>query len=66
MPALEGAKEALNTLNSGDIGEIVRYATPPEDLVMVLKAVCLLKDEKQDWDTAKKMMKDPRKFIEEL
>ena len=66
LPALKGANDALNVLNPGDIGEIVRYSTPPDDLVMVLNAVCLLKGEKQDWDTAKKLMKDPRKFIEDL
>lgn len=66
LPALNAANEALSCLNTGDIGEIVRYSTPPEDLVMVLNAVCLLKGEKQDWDTAKKLMKEPRKFIDDL
>ena len=33
---------------------------------MVLNAVCLLMGAKQDWDTAKKMMKEPRKFIDDL
>ena len=33
---------------------------------MVLSAVCLLKKEKQDWDTAKKLMGNPKQFLTSL
>jgi dynein heavy chain, axonemal len=46
MPALKKALSALDTLNKGDIGEMKNYATPPEDLVLVMDAVCVLLDRK--------------------
>ena len=66
MPALKAATDSLSCLEAKDISEISKYAVPPQDLVMVLNAVCLLKGEKQDWETSKKLMKDPRKFIDDL
>jgi dynein heavy chain len=66
MPALHAATKALNTLDQKDIGEMKMYAQPPDDLVMVLNAVCLLKKEKQDWDTAKKLMGNPKQFLTSL
>jgi len=66
MPALQKAEGALKTLNKGDIGEMKNYATPPEDLVMVMDAVCTLLDKKTGWDQAKKEMANPNAFIETL
>lgn len=66
MPALKKALGALDTLNKGDIGEMKNYATPPEDLVMVMDAVCVLLDKKTGWDEAKKLMSNPNGFIETL
>jgi len=42
MPALKKALAALDTLNKADIGEMKNYATPPEDLVLVMDGVCTL------------------------
>jgi len=42
MPALNKALAALDTLNKADIGEMKNYATPPEDLVLVMDAVSVL------------------------
>jgi dynein heavy chain len=66
MPALQKAEGALKTLNKADIGEMKNYATPPEDLVMVMDAVCTLLDKKTGWDQAKKEMANPNAFIETL
>ena len=66
MPALQAATKALNTLDQKDIGEMKMYATPPEDLVMVLNAVCLLKKIPQNWDSAKKEMGNPKAFLTSL
>ena len=56
LPALEAAVEALNALNKNDITEIKSFAKPPPLVQTTLEAVCILKGEKTDWDTAKKMM----------
>lgn len=66
MPALKKALGALDTLNKGDIGEMKNYAKPPEDLVMVMDAVCVLLDKKTGWDEAKKLMANPGGFIDTL
>lgn len=66
MPALEKAIRALDTLKESDIGEMKGYAQPPDDLVLVMNAVALLLDEKAGWDSAKKMMGQPKAFIKRL
>jgi dynein heavy chain, axonemal len=67
MPALKKALAALDTLNKGDIGEMKNYATPPEDLVLVMDAVLvLLEKPKTGWAEAKSIMGNPGQFIETL
>ena len=66
MPALKKALAALDTLNKGDIGEMKNYANPPEDLVLVMDAVCTLLDKKTGWAEAKQLMNNPAQFIESL
>jgi dynein heavy chain len=59
MPALNKALAALDTLDKKDIVEMKMYSTPPEDLVLVLNAVCTLLGETPSWDQAKKLMNNP-------
>lgn len=67
MPALRKALAALDTLNKADIGEMKNYATPPEDLVLVMDAVLVLTGSpKTGWAEAKLLMSNPGKFIEDL
>jgi len=66
MPALEKAIKALDTLKESDIGEMKGYAVPPADLVLVMDAVALLLNEDSGWDSAKKMMGQPKVFIKRL
>lgn len=66
MPALKKALAALDTLNKGDIGEMKNYATPPEDLVLVMDAVCVLLSRPTGWPEAKSLMSNPGQFIETL
>jgi dynein heavy chain len=66
MPALKSALEALETLNQSDIGEMKGYKDPPEDLTLVLDAVCTLLDKKTGWAEAKLLMKNPKEFIDML
>ena len=59
MPIYREALQALNTLNKTDIVEMKSYPKPPEDLVLVISAVCLLLDVRENWDEGKKLMNQP-------
>lgn len=54
IPALEAANEAVACLNVKSIQELKALAKPPEDVVVVLKAVLLLKGERKNlsWQNA--------------
>ena len=56
MPIYKEALSALDTLNKNDIIEMKSYAKPPEDLVLVICAVCFLLDKPENWDEGKKLM----------
>lgn len=56
MPIYREALAALDTLNKNDIIEMKSYPKPPDDLVLVISAVCLLLDVKENWDEGKKLM----------
>jgi dynein heavy chain len=66
MPIYREALSALDTLNKNDIVEMKSYPKPPEDLVLVISAVCLLLDQKENWDEGKKLMNQPENFINSL
>ena len=66
MPIYEKALSALNTLNKNDIVEMKSYPTPPQELVMVISAVCVLFSKKESWDEGKKLMNEPKKFLDSL
>lgn len=53
MPALNAAIDSLKALNKNDIVEIKSFAKPPPLVQMTLEAVCILKQEKPDWDTVR-------------
>lgn len=58
MPALSNAVKALDSLSKNDITEVKSFAKPPEAVETVMNAVCLLLNEKQSWDAAKKVLSD--------
>ena len=66
MPIYREALSALDTLNKNDIIEMKSYPKPPEDLVLVISAVCLLLEVKENWDEGKKLMNQPENFINML
>jgi len=66
MPIYKEALSALDTLNKADITEMKAYTSPAEEIVMVISAVCLLVDKKENWDEGKKLMNNPNEFIETL
>lgn len=67
MPIYRSALSALNTLKKGDIIEMKSYPKPPEEIVMLMGAVCLLMGtKKEDWAEAKNLMNEPQKFLDAL
>ena len=66
MPIYHEAIGALDTLDKGDITEMKAYASPAEEIVLVISAVCLLLGTKETWDDGKKLMNNPNDFINRL
>lgn len=58
LPALEGANQALNSLDKGDIAEIKVFTKPPDLVMTVMEAVCILLNCKPDWPSAKQLLGD--------
>ena len=59
LPAFERAIKALDSLNKSDITEMKSFAKPPDMVVTVMDAVCLLKGVKTGWDQSKLLLNDP-------
>jgi len=66
MPIYKSALSALDTLDKADITEMKAYASPADEIVLVVSAVCLLMGKKENWDEAKKLMQSPNDFINSL
>ena len=66
IPLMNAAIAALDTLNKKDIDEMKAYPNPPKLLKPVIEAVCLLQGVPETWDQGKKLMTDPKKFIDDL
>jgi dynein heavy chain len=60
LPALEAAYKALDSLEKKDVAEMKAFAKPPELVVLVMEAVCILFKAKPDWDSSKKLLGDPQ------
>ncbi|XP_057699654.1 dynein axonemal heavy chain 6 isoform X1 [Corythoichthys intestinalis] len=58
LPALEGANQALNSLDKADISELKVFTKPPDMVMTVMEAVCILLNCKPDWPNAKKLLGD--------
>jgi len=65
MPALQSAIKALDSLDKSDIVEVKSFAKPPPAVVTVMEAVCIMFDQKPDWDNSKKILNDGQ-FIQKL
>jgi len=52
LPVLESAVKSLNALNKSDIVEMKSFSKPPPLVMLTMEAVCTLRQEKPDWDTA--------------
>uniref|UniRef100_A0A7N8YMF0 Dynein, axonemal, heavy chain 6 n=1 Tax=Mastacembelus armatus TaxID=205130 RepID=A0A7N8YMF0_9TELE len=64
LPALEHANQALNSLDKADISEIKVFTNPPELVMTVMEAVCILLNlislshYRPDWPSAKQLLGD--------
>ena len=65
MPPYYASVDALKSLTKNDVVEVKNYKNPPELVVLVMEAVCILKGVKPDWGEAKKLMSDMA-FLENL
>ena len=58
LPALHEAIRALDTINKQDIAEVRTFPKPPKLVKYTLQVVCILLQEKQDWDNIKRILSD--------
>ncbi|XP_069560973.1 dynein axonemal heavy chain 6 [Brachyistius frenatus] len=58
LPALDGANQALSSLDKADISEIKVFTKPPDLVMTVMEAVCILLNCKPDWQGAKQVLGD--------
>ncbi|CAD7935566.1 unnamed protein product [Amoebophrya sp. A120] len=65
LPEYYKAIKALDSLDKKDITEVKSFAKPPPLVETVLCAVCLLMGEKENWDSAKKLM-NKSTFLDDL
>ncbi|XP_074520194.1 dynein axonemal heavy chain 6 [Halichoeres trimaculatus] len=65
LPALDAANQALNSLDKADISEIKVFTKPPDLVMTVMEAVCILLGCKPDWPGAKQLLGDSN-FLKRL
>ena len=58
--------EALNDIHKRDLQELKAFNAPPQLVKEVFGALLTLLQKPEDWDTAKKEMKDPIAFVQGL
>ncbi|XP_053335345.1 dynein axonemal heavy chain 6-like [Clarias gariepinus] len=58
LPALEKANKALDSLDKADIAELRVFTKPPDLVMTVMEAVCILLNNKTDWASAKQLLGD--------
>ncbi|XP_063073303.1 dynein axonemal heavy chain 6 [Engraulis encrasicolus] len=65
LPALDSANKALDALDKADISEIRVFTKPPDLVMTVMEAVCILLGAKTDWSSAKQVLGDSN-FLRKL
>ncbi|XP_072114311.1 dynein axonemal heavy chain 6 isoform X1 [Mobula birostris] len=65
MPALDAANKALDSLDKADISEVRVFTKPPDLVMTVMEAICILLNAKTDWASAKQVLGDSN-FLKKL
>jgi dynein heavy chain len=65
LPILEAAFKALDSLDKKDIAEMKAFSKPPELVMTVMEAICILFKIKPDWENSKKLLGDSM-FLKKL
>ncbi|KAJ3093097.1 Dynein heavy chain 6, axonemal [Quaeritorhiza haematococci] len=60
LPALQAAYKALDALEKKDIAELKVFSKPPDLVLLVMEAICILFKVKPDWESSKKLLSDPQ------
>ncbi|KAJ3347122.1 Dynein heavy chain 6, axonemal [Entophlyctis luteolus] len=60
LPALQAAYRALDALEKKDIAELKVFTKPPDLVLLVMEAICILFKSKPDWESSKKLLSDPQ------
>lgn len=66
QPELDAAKASLEKLDKSKITEIKSFPSPPEAVKTVMEAVMVVFDEKLDWNNVKKVISDPKAFVDQM
>ncbi|XP_066518551.1 dynein heavy chain domain-containing protein 1 [Hoplias malabaricus] len=64
-PLYQAACKALQSLNQSDIDEVRHYRHPPDGVVMLMNALCMLFNRQCNWDSSKQLLGQPN-FLQEL
>jgi len=66
MPILKAAQEAVLKIDKTQLHIIKSYINPPNLVVMVLKACCLLYGYEENWENSKRYLLGDIRFLEKL
>ncbi|KAM4595719.1 dynein heavy chain domain-containing protein 1 [Fundulus diaphanus] len=64
-PVFLSALEVLNCLNPSDLEEVRHYRDPPDRVVKIMDAICLMFNRPAGWESAKQLLGQPS-FFQEL
>lgn len=61
-PVFQSGLKILNCLNPSDLEEVRHYRDPPEGVVKIMDAVCLMFNRPAGWESAKQLLGQPDFF----
>ncbi|XP_036412646.1 dynein heavy chain domain-containing protein 1 [Colossoma macropomum] len=64
-PLYQAALKALQSLNQSDLEEVRHYRHPPDGVVMLMNAICMLFSRPCNWESGKQLLGQPN-FLQEL
>ncbi|KAI4890234.1 hypothetical protein NFI96_014008 [Prochilodus magdalenae] len=64
-PLYQAALKALQSLNQSDLDEVRHYRNPPDGVVTLMNAICMLFNRPCNWESSKQLLGQPN-FLQEL